>query len=101
MKRIIIGSIVLVVVLFSGCGKQYDEKSVDLEVCIAWETVNLREDYSTNSDVIAELHQGENVFLTGHSYEYAGSEDLSTESWHQVRTSSGQTGWIVTDSIQW
>lgn len=87
--------------LFSNFGKQHKEENVGREVSIRWEMVNLRESYSTTSDVIAELHQGTKVYLTGNSYDYISAEDLPTETWQEVRTASGKTGWIVTESIKW
>jgi len=105
MKKFTIWTLVAVVAIFTlvlpAFGKQYTEENAGREVSIIWETVNLREDYSTSSDVIEELHQGTKVILTGNAYEYYSGEDIATQSWREVKTLSGKTGWVVTQSIKW
>jgi len=101
-KSVIIITVIVLfafsVLLFSNFGKQYNEENSGRELSIRWEMVNLRENYSTSSDVIEELHQGEKIVLTGNSYEYG---DGPNSSWREVRTESGITGWVVSQSIQW
>ena len=94
-------AVALAAVITAAFGEKYDAEDANRVISIKWEMVNLREDHSTSSDVIAELHQGDTVTLTGYSYEYVSAEDLPTESWQQIRTSSGQIGRVVTSSIKW
>ena len=105
MRKTTILILVAVVAIFAlvlpTFGKQYNEKNAGREVSIRWEMVNLRENYSTNSDVIEELGQGTIVTLTGNAYECCSAEDIPTESWKEVTTKSGKTGWVVTESIKW
>ena len=93
-------SIILITMMVSTFGNQYDEANVNREVSIEWSTVNLRENHSTWSDVKDQLSCGDTVTLTGYSYEKIG-DGQATESWTEVKMPSGETGWIVTTSINW
>lgn len=95
-----VGSVLMIALLVSNFGNQYDESNVNREVCIEWSTVNLREDHSTWSDVKDQLNCGDTVTLTGYSYEKIG-DGQATESWTEVLLPNGETGWIVTTSIYW
>ena len=97
----VVGSVLLIALLVSNFGNQYDEANVNREVSIEWSTVNLRENHSTWSDIITEINYGETVTLTGYSYEYFGGDGQATESWTEVELPNGKTGWIVTTSINW
>lgn len=104
MKKFLISiaAIAAVAILLSSCsGEKYEEKKSGREVRISYLEVNLRKEPSTDSDIIEKLYQEDTVLLTGYSYEYPTLEHLPTDSWHEVKTNSGITGWIVTESIQW
>ena len=98
---VVAAAVALIVYCKSIFGEQYTEKTEGKKTSIHWEYVNLREDHTQNSDIITVLHEGNNVTLTGYSYEYLSAEDIPQESWLKVITEDGQTGWIVSDSIQW
>lgn len=81
-------------------GKKFNSDDVDREVHIEWEEVNVRKGYSTADSVIATLHKGSSVTLTGNSYEYLMGNGIATDSWKEVKLGNGTTGWIVTKSIK-
>jgi len=108
MKKSIIKALLLVVsviaiilVMSAFFGKQYDEDNVGREVCIRWEEVNVRENHSTSAEIITSLTCGTTVTLTGNSFEYAGGDGRSYDSWTEIQLSNGSIGWVVTPSIDW
>lgn len=98
---ILVAAVAIFALVLPSFGKNYDEERAGQEVSIRWEMVNLRENHSTNSDILEELLQGERVTLTGNTYDYCSAEDLPDESWKEVKTKSGKIGWVVTQSIKW
>lgn len=104
MKKFLISiaAIAAVAILLSSCsGEKYEEEKAGQQLSIRYLEVNLREEPSTDSDIIEKLYQEDTVILTGNSYEYPSLENLPTDHWHQVTTLKGTTGWIVTESIEW
>ena len=100
---LLVTAVVLAIVLMftSIFGKEFNEDNVGREVSISWEEVNVREGHSTSTNVIACLNEGASVTLTGNSYEYAGGNGKSTESWTEIQLEDGTIGWVVTRSIKW
>lgn len=97
----IIAILLLIMVSASYSGEQFKADNVGCQVRVGWEEVNLRENYSTSSNIIATLHRGSSVTLTGKSYSIFIGNGSSTDSWTEVKLKDGTTGWVVESSIEW
>lgn len=99
---IIIGiiAILLIVMIPRHREKDFYSDKAGEQVSIGWEEVNLREGPSTSKKVIATLHRGSSVTLTGNSYSFITGSGSPTDSWIEVELKDGTIGWVVVASIK-
>ena len=90
---LIIVALVAVVVIMSGNATKVAEPSTTR---VEWESVNVRTNHNTRSEVLTSLVRGETVHLTGKTFEVFGGETAGI--WAEVQI-NGKVGWVYASAL--
>lgn len=95
IAAIVIMAVAVIAILVANIlfvGDHEEEKFANKTSHVEWEYVNLRQGHNVGTDMIDQLHQGDEVTLTSRVFEAWDTE------WIYVRSEKGN-GWLVTASL--